>query len=29
MALDGKADVLAMPVNVAANLYNRGAKLRC
>lgn len=28
MALDGKADVLAMPVNVAANLYNRGAKLR-
>lgn len=28
MALDGKTDVLAMPVNVAANLYNRGAKLR-
>ncbi len=28
MALDGGADVLAMPVNVAANLYNRGAKLR-
>jgi len=28
MALDGKADVLAMPVNVAANLYNRGAKLQ-
>lgn len=28
MALDGQADVLAMPVNVAANLYNRGAKLR-
>ena len=28
MALDGKADVLAMPVNVAANLYNRGASLR-
>lgn len=28
MALDGKADVLAMPVNVAANLYNRGARLR-
>src|SRR5690606_6880412 len=28
MALDGRADVLAMPVNVAANLYNRGAKLR-
>jgi NitT/TauT family transport system substrate-binding protein len=28
MALDGQADILAMPVNVAANLYNRGAKLR-
>ena len=28
MALDGQADVLAMPVNVAANLYNRGASLR-
>lgn len=28
MALNGKADVLAMPTNVAANLYNRGAKLR-
>lgn len=28
MALEGNADVLAMPVNVAANLYNRGAKLR-
>ncbi|MBN8477456.1 MAG: ABC transporter substrate-binding protein [Burkholderiales bacterium] len=28
MALEGKADVLAMPVNVAANLHNRGAKLR-
>ena len=28
MALEGRADVLAMPVNVAANLYNRGAKLR-
>ncbi len=28
MALDNKADVLAMPVNVAANLYNRGAKLQ-
>lgn len=28
MALDGRADVLAMPVNVAANLYNRGSKLR-
>ena len=25
MALGGKADVLAMPSNVAANLYNRGA----
>ena len=25
MALDGRADVLAMPTNVAANLYNRGA----
>ena len=28
MALDGKADFLAMPTNVAANLYNRGAKLQ-
>lgn len=28
MALNDQADVLAMPVNVAANLYNRGAKLR-
>ncbi|ATE62705.1 ABC transporter substrate-binding protein [Thauera sinica] len=28
MALDGGADVLAMPTNVAANLYNRGARLR-
>lgn len=28
MALNGQADVLAMPVNVAANLYNRGASLR-
>lgn len=28
MALNGQADVLAMPVNVAANLYNRGARLR-
>jgi NitT/TauT family transport system substrate-binding protein len=28
MALEGRADVLAMPVNVAANLYNRGAKLQ-
>lgn len=27
MALEGRADLLAMPVNVAANLYNRGAKL--
>ncbi|KON80227.1 PhnD/SsuA/transferrin family substrate-binding protein [Azoarcus sp. PA01] len=25
MALDGQADVLAMPTNVAANLHNRGA----
>lgn len=25
MALEGAADVLAMPTNVAANLYNRGA----
>ncbi|MCZ2407823.1 MAG: ABC transporter substrate-binding protein, partial [Burkholderiales bacterium] len=25
MAMGGKADVLAMPSNVAANLYNRGA----
>ena len=25
MALNGQADVLAVPVNVAANLYNRGA----
>ena len=25
LALDGKADVLAMPTNVAANLHNRGA----
>lgn len=25
MALEGKADVLAMPTNVAANLHNRGA----
>lgn len=28
MALDGRADVLAMPTNVAANLYSRGAKLQ-
>ena len=28
MALDGRADVLAMPTNVAANLYNRGTKLQ-
>jgi NitT/TauT family transport system substrate-binding protein len=28
MALDGRADVLAMPTNVAANLYNRGARLQ-
>ncbi|HRP95969.1 MAG TPA: ABC transporter substrate-binding protein [Rhodocyclaceae bacterium] len=28
LALDGKADVLAMPTNVAANLYNRGAPVR-
>lgn len=28
MALDGRADVLAMPSNVAANLYNRGARLQ-
>jgi NitT/TauT family transport system substrate-binding protein len=28
LALNQQADVLAMPVNVAANLYNRGAKLR-
>ena len=28
MALDGQADVLAMPVNVAANLYNRGQSLK-
>ncbi len=27
LALEGGADVLAMPTNVAANLYNRGAKL--
>lgn len=28
MALNDQADVLAMPVNVAANLYNRGAPVR-
>lgn len=28
MALEGRADVLAMPTNVAANLYNRGAQLK-
>lgn len=28
MALDGKADVLAAPSNVAANLYNRGAPVK-
>lgn len=28
LALDGKADFLAMPTNVAANLYNRGAQLQ-
>ena len=28
LALEGKADFLAMPSNVAANLYNRGVKLR-
>jgi NitT/TauT family transport system substrate-binding protein len=27
LALDARADVLAMPTNVAANLYNRGAPL--
>lgn len=27
LALEGKADFVAMPTNVAANLYNRGAKL--
>lgn len=27
LALEGKADFLAMPTNVAANLYNRGARL--
>lgn len=28
LALGGKADFIAMPTNVAANLYNRGVKLR-
>ncbi|MFN3987738.1 MAG: ABC transporter substrate-binding protein [Rhodocyclaceae bacterium] len=28
MALDGRADVLALPTNVGANLYNRGIPLR-
>lgn len=28
MALEGQADVLAMPTNVAANLYTRGAALK-
>lgn len=28
LALDGGADVLAVPTNVAANLYNRGVPLR-
>nr|WP_168735335.1 PhnD/SsuA/transferrin family substrate-binding protein [Pseudothauera rhizosphaerae] len=28
MALEGGADVLAVPTNVAANLYNRGVKLK-
>lgn len=27
LALEGKADFIAMPTNVAANLYNRGSKL--
>ncbi len=27
LALEGKADFVAMPTNVAANLYNRGVKL--
>ncbi|MDC8757912.1 ABC transporter substrate-binding protein [Janthinobacterium fluminis] len=27
LALDGKADIVAMPSTVAANLYNRGSKL--
>jgi len=28
LALDGKADFMAMPTNVAANLYNRGVPLQ-
>lgn len=28
LALNGETDVLAMPVNVAANLYNRGAPVK-
>jgi len=28
LALEGKADFMAMPTNVAANLYNRGVPLR-
>lgn len=28
LALNGKADFLAMPTNVAANLYNRGSQLQ-
>lgn len=28
LALDGGGDVIAMPTNVAANLYNRGVKLK-
>jgi NitT/TauT family transport system substrate-binding protein len=28
LAMDGQADFVAMPTNVAANLYNRGVKLR-
>lgn len=28
LALDGKADFVAMPTNVAANLYNRGSPLQ-
>jgi NitT/TauT family transport system substrate-binding protein len=28
LVLDGRVDVVALPTNVAANLYNRGVKLR-
>ena len=28
LAIEGKADFVAMPTNVAANLYNRGVKLQ-